>query len=283
MPQRLVVHLGLHKTATTSLQEFLAANARPLLAGGASYPKLNRMRSDLTPLICSMAKGDRAALQRFVDKVRQPVLLLSDENILGAPGDILGGALYPFAENRIRKLCDQFDRLPIALFVTLRAPAAFLGSMYCEYLRHNPYLRFEDYVLGFDLRGFSYAEVFDWMFALPRHVRVTALPFETTHGGGVRRIADAIVTAACGAGHPIDLDAFPEAKSRASFSREELDLATIIAERADARTAQIFLNMLDGRDRRFGVTRFAPLPPEVVAALDARYIQDLAAFARLRA
>ena len=42
--------------------------------------------------------------------------------------------------------------------------------MYCEYLRHNPYLAFEDYVRGFDLAGFAYAAVFDWLFALPRHV-----------------------------------------------------------------------------------------------------------------
>ena len=96
------------------------------------------MRSDLTPLIARRAKPDRAALGRFVDKVRQPVLLLSDENILGSPGDILGGALYPYAENRMRRFCDQFADRRIRLFLTLREPAAFLASMYCEYLRHNP-------------------------------------------------------------------------------------------------------------------------------------------------
>jgi hypothetical protein len=41
--------------------------------------------------------------------------------------------------------------------------------------------------------------------------------------------------------------------------------------------------MLDARDRRFGATRFEPLPPATAAALAARYDRDLAAFAGLRA
>jgi len=210
MPETLILHLGLHKTATTALQDFLAGEARALVAHGVACPRLARMRSDLTPLIASAAKPDRAALGRFVDKVPQPVLLLSDENILGAPGDILGGALYPYAENRVRRFCDQFAGRRIRLFLTLREPAAFLASMYCEYLRHNPWLGFADYARG-------------------------------------------------------------------------LDLAAEIAGRADPKTAQIFLNMLDSRDRRFGATRFEPLAPERAAALAAGYDRDLATFAGLRA
>ena len=148
MPETLILHLGLHKTATTALQDFLAGETRALVAHGVAYPRLARMRSDLTPLIASAAKPDRAALGRFVDKVRQPVLLLSDENILGSPGDIVGGTLYPYAENRLRRFCDQFASRRIRLFLTLREPAAFLASMYCEYLRHNPYLGFADYALS---------------------------------------------------------------------------------------------------------------------------------------
>jgi len=283
MPETLILHLGLHKTATTALQDFLAGETKALVAHGVACPRLARMRSDLTPLIASAAKPDRAALARFVGKVRQPVLLLSDENILGAPGDILGGALYPWAENRVRRFCDQFADRRIRLFLTLREPAAFLASMYCEYLRHNPYLPFADYARGLDLDRFSYAQVFDWLGALPRHVAVTVTPFETARGGGVRMITERLLQAACGPGHGIDPGRFPETRSRASYSVEELDLAEEIARRADGKTAQIFLNTLDSRDRRFGATRFEPLPPNTAAALAARYDQDLAAFARLRA
>ena len=283
MPETLILHLGLHKTATTALQDFLAGEQKALLAHGVVCPRLSRMRSDLTPLIVSAAKPDRAALARFVDRARQPVLLMSDENILGAPGDILGGALYPWAENRIRRFCDQFAGRRIRLFLTLREPAAFLASMYCEYLRHNPWLGFADYARGLDLERFSYAAVFDWLGALPRHVAVTVTPFEAARGGGVRVITERLLAAACGPSHGIDPGRFPEARSRSSYSVEELDLAAEVAGRADPKTAQIFLNMLDARDRRFGATRFEPLPPERAAALAARYDRDLAAFAGLRA
>ena len=66
MPETLILHLGLHKTATTALQEFLAGETKALLDHGVFYPRLARMRSDLTPLIASAAKPDRAALGRFV-------------------------------------------------------------------------------------------------------------------------------------------------------------------------------------------------------------------------
>jgi hypothetical protein len=283
MPERLVLHVGLHKTATTALQDFLLANVKTMLPRGVMYLRLNRMRADVSPLICSQHERARAALERLMGRFDKPVLLMSDENILGLPGDVRGGELYTFAENRIRRLADQFPKLAIELFLTLRAPSAFLASLYCEYLRHNPYLEFADYVRDFDVAGFSYARTFDWLTALPRNVRVTVVPFEAAHGGGVDRVAAAILTAACGPGHGIDPASFPAAKSRASFSREELDLAATIAARADPWTAQMFLGLIDTRDRRFGATRFAPLPPATAAALDARYAAELAAFPRLAA
>ena len=283
MLKTLILHLGLHKTATTALQEFLGDHGGALQRHGVAYPRFQRMRSELTPLIASASPQDRAALGRFVDKVRQPVLLLSDENILGLAGDVFGGVLYPYAENRLRRVCDQFSDRRIWLFLTLRAPAPFLASMYCEFLRHNPWRPFGEYVRDFDVEGFSYARIFDWLAALPRHVTVTVTPFEAARGGGVRVITERLLEAACGPGHGIDTDRFPETRSRASYSVEELALAETVAAQADAKTAQIFLNMLDTRERRFGATRFAPLPPATAAALDVRYERDLEAFARLSA
>ena len=182
----------------------------------------------------------------------------------------------------MRRFCDQFASRRIRLFLTLREPAAFLASMYCEYLRHNPCLGFADYARGFDLEGFSYAEVFDWLGALPRHVAVTVTPFESARGGGVRVITERLLAAACGPSHGIDPGRFPgpargpptAARSSASPRRSP--------GAPTPKTAQIFLNMLNSRDRRFGATRFEPLPPERAAALAARYDRDLAAFAGLR-
>ncbi len=284
MPETLILHLGLHKTATTALQDFLAGETKALLAHGVAYPRLARMRSDLTPLIASAAKPDRAALARFVDKVRQPVLLLSDENILGAPGDIVGGALYPFAENRVRRFCDQFADRRIRLFLTLRAPAAFLASMYCEYLRHNPGSAFADYARGFDLEGFSYAAVFDWLSSLPRHVAVTVTPFETARGGGVRVITERLLEAACGrrARHrprpasPRPARGPPTA-SRSSSSRRRSPSGPTPRPRRSFSTCSTRATAASAPPAS---TRCRPA---TAAALEERYGRDLAAFARLPA
>ena len=71
MPERLVLHLGLHKTATTSLQDFLAGNAEAMQARGVTYLRLARMRSDVSPLIASLGRRERAGLGEAVRQVRR--------------------------------------------------------------------------------------------------------------------------------------------------------------------------------------------------------------------
>ena len=257
MPETLILHLGLHKTATTALQDFLAGERQ---GAARARRRLPAARADaLGPDAADRqraAKPDRAALARFVDKVRQPVLLLSDENILGAPGDIARRRALPLCREPGPPLLRPVRRpahpaVPDAARArglprldVLRVPAA---QPLARLRRLRPRLRLE---------GFAYAAVFDWLFALPRHVAVTVTPFEAARGGGVRVIAERLLEAACGPGHGIDPAASPRPARASSYSVEELELAATIAARADAKTAQIFLNMLDSRDRRFGATRF---------------------------
>ena len=153
--------------------------------------------------------------------------------------------------------------------------------MYCEYLRHNPWLGFADYARGFDLEGFAYAAVFDWLDALPRHVAVTVTPFEAVRGGGVRAIAERLLAAACGPSHGVDPGASPRpARGPPTASRSSTSPRR--SPPAPTRRPRDLPQHADSRDRRFGATRFEPLAPERAAALAARYDRDLAAFAGLR-
>lgn len=273
--KKLVLHVGIHKTATTSLQDFLRDHMGKMLRHGVKYIALSRMRSDVTPLIISGEGDKRKALADLLMRFDKPTLLLSDENILGAPGDIPSGELYAYAGNRLRRLCDQFPDTRIEVHVTLRRPGLFLTSMYCEYLRHNPFLSFSKYTDNFDISGFSYARIFDWSHDLPDNARVVFTPFEADRDGGIERITGDLVSAACEADHNIDLSTFPQSRSRSSYSVEELETAAEISARGDPRTAQFFLNMLDSRDCRFGSTRFDPLESDLVAELDTSYDRDL--------
>jgi hypothetical protein len=279
MPQSFVLHLGLHKTATTALQDFLMGQSKALLAAGVRYIPLGRMRSDVTPLLTSLEDGKRFRLASFLEAINKPCVLLSDENIIGTPGDIMEGSLYPYARNRVESFCDEQQGRSITLVLTLRDPHAFFASLYSEYLRHNAFVSFSEYFAGFNIEDFSFLEIFGWLAELPPHISVRVIPFEAAHGGGVENIARAIVEAACGQDHQVDFAAFPKVKSRSSFTVEELEIAADIAKTADPRTAQHFLNMLDGRSQRFGTTRFEPLSAELARELSSRYEADLAAFA----
>lgn len=281
MAGKIILQLGLHKTATTSLQDFLHTNAPALARNGVRYIPLQRMRTDLTPAFWAVDKHRRARLTQFINDIEQDTLLMSDENIIGTPNEIAQGGLYPFARNRIEAFCDEQADKRIVVFLTLRDPNRFLLSMYSEFLRHNEFVPFDDYIGAIDVSGFSYRKVFGWLAKLPRNTSVRVLPFEAAHGGGVIPIARAIIEEACGTESGVDPEQFPKARSRAAYSQEELELGAEIARRAEPIVSRFFLNMLDHRDKRFGSTVFEPLPADVVASLAERYAAELAYFREL--
>ncbi len=278
MPSKIIVHLGLHKTATTSLQQFLQANNARFLQHGARYIPLQRMRTDVTPLFWSFEKHKRAKLTQFIQGLEQQTILLSDENIIGSPGELPQGGLYSYARNRIQTFCEDLKDTQITIFLTLRDPHLFLTSMYSEYLRHNEFVPFDEFIAGYNVPGFSYWKTFGWLHKLPSNATVRVIPFEIDRGGGVVRIAREIVEAACGPDSGIDIATFPTQRSRSSYTAEEIDLAADIARRAEPKLSQIFLNALDARDKRFGTTRFDPLSPDLVKTLTERYDSDLLLF-----
>jgi len=248
---------------------------------GGRYIPLPRMRTDVTPLFNALDKTRRNKLHSLIEEVGQETLLLSDENLIGTASELATGVLYPYARNRVQLFCEEMKDASITLFLTLREPHLFLISMHSEYLRHNDYVSFEQFLASFDVPGFSYRKVFGWLFKLPANVRVKVLPFEINNGGGVITIAQAIVGEACGPGSGIDTSAFPARKSRSAYTTEELDLAAEISRRSDPSMARFFLNALDARSRRFGETQFQPLSADLVSVLSGRYQEDLQQFSEL--
>ncbi len=282
MAKKFIIHLGLHKTATTSLQEFLNDQSARMIQKGVRYIPLQRMRTDVTPLFCTLEKGKRTKLSKFLEEIEHETVLLSDENLIGTPGELTTGGLYPYARNRVELFCETQKNSRITLFLTLREPHFFLTSMYSEYLRHNEFVPFAQYIAGFNVQEFSYRKIFGWLLRLPSNTKVRIIPFENDHGGGVHHIAREIITEACGQDSGIDIAAFPMRRSRSAYSAEELDLAAEIARRSDPKMSQFFLNALDARDRRFGQTKYSPLSPGLAEELKQHYLADLQFFSGLK-
>lgn len=275
MKEKIVLHLGIHKTATTSLQDFLWDNRNELRKKGASFTSLDKTRANISPLIRSHKVPDREILQGLIEKSGTDVDILSDENLMGLTGDIKTGKLYPYAGGRVRRLCEQFDTRQIEVLLCVRSPVKFFLSSYSEYIRHYEFERFDSYIENYELEDFSYAELLSWTTELPDNANVTIIPFEEEHGGGIPKMTEAMLSLACGPDHGISTDSFPKTKSRSSFSVEEIEMGAKITRDANAKVALQFLRMIGFKDLRFGDTPFNPLSNTLMKRLEARYKEDL--------
>lgn len=137
---RLVLHIGTHKTATTTIQDMFAHNADLLAQHGLIYPRLGRFSGHhglvmdwnrLHPAY-ALPGGSRAALQSLVAAhagAEGTVFLSSEEFSRGRPG-----GRVDFAE--LRALLAPFDE--IAVICVLREQWQFIQSVYLEIAKSKP-------------------------------------------------------------------------------------------------------------------------------------------------
>ncbi|MEQ8841131.1 MAG: hypothetical protein RIB98_09120 [Acidimicrobiales bacterium] len=148
MAPRLVLHIGSHKTGTTTIQHALAAN-RPLLEShGVHYSQafgdrphsvpIMRMflrdplsyrhvaRQALPPLrLAAAIEADRSALRAEIEAIGDGTLVISGEDIGGLEGDDLDD-LAAFCN-------DHFDDVKVVYVV--REPEALVRSIHHQLLR----------------------------------------------------------------------------------------------------------------------------------------------------
>lgn len=149
--RRWRIHVGAHKTATTHLQETLTA-VRPALAeqgldfipnqlvrAGALAPTLWRRRPITRVPILGPVRM-REAIEATVEPLRigPDIVVLSEENILGVPHQVIGKAFYPQAAQSVARLASLALRAELVLFLSIRSYDTLLPSAYVESLKHAP-------------------------------------------------------------------------------------------------------------------------------------------------
>lgn len=101
----LILHVGAHRTATTSLQSFCRAQRGTLKSLGVTVWGPRQTRDGR---LHDAMGGDPAAADRLAAQIRDvqtPILLISDENMLGMPRKCLReGALYLDAGPRLGQM-----------------------------------------------------------------------------------------------------------------------------------------------------------------------------------
>ncbi len=141
---KVVLHIGTHKTATTTIQNTFWSNSDLLRGHGIIYPRLST-RPNVTGhhgLVCDWAQlpevyrlpqGSRDDLKKLSDQYSDGdnlVFLSSEEFSRGNPG-----RTTDFVE--LRELLSGFDEIQVVC--TLRTQWQFLQSVYLEMSKyHNP-------------------------------------------------------------------------------------------------------------------------------------------------
>ena len=154
-PADLRLHIGAHKTATTHLQDILAANRTYLLDRDILY--LPRMRVRQIRLIQAIndnywntknATTQIASLETLIrPKTRYTKrIIVSEENILGGCIDLID-CLYPTANNQLLPWSAITDQDNTTIYLSIRDYTSILPSAFSQALRDgSKALPFEVYL-----------------------------------------------------------------------------------------------------------------------------------------
>ncbi len=145
------IHLGAHKTATTYLQETLAAVRGDLVRQGIDFLPSSEVRERaLARALGQRRPGARvpilgaARMRGAIETVLAPlrvgpeVVAFSEENILGMPDHMLRVPLYPRAATNVGRLASLAGRAEVVFFLSIRSYDTLIPSAYVETLKHAP-------------------------------------------------------------------------------------------------------------------------------------------------
>ena len=165
MPRILYVHIGAHKTATTSIQAFLRRNADLLAPEGIYVPSAGVTGPHSGHHnICWQLRGDprfnakHGGLGDLVGElaqVAQPKAVISSEAF-----EYL--VEYPEALSRFEVALDSAGWIPTYI-VFFRHQEGYARSLYCELQKHGLKEEFDDFILEI-LRNGRYVMHGDWCF-----------------------------------------------------------------------------------------------------------------------
>ena len=282
------IHIGAHKTATTHLQQTLAAIRPRLVAQGIDPIPLAALRaSGLARVLIERRIATRVPLLRGVavrhlvagllGPLRQgpQTLILSEEKLLGAPRRIFDEPAYPLLEQVVPRLAALGGRGQVTLFLSIRGFDRHLPSTYAQELRVLP-----PEEGGFDAIRRRVLERPPSWFDLVRRIRRAApgVPLRVWRQEDYRDHREAIVADLAGrATGP--LPSIPDPVHTRSPSLEAIRLAEALptgltSDERRARVDAIFAEAPGG-------TRFSPFTAAEERRLQAAYAEDMVRIAAL--
>ena len=188
--KRCHLHLGAHKTATTSFQRFLKVNLEDLqktqsvdvmlpniMEEIGAFRVIARARRDAEPKMDVLAKA-KEHLNAWFAAAPNKKSVLSHEGLVGQHNLHKDRGLYPGIEKACDMMAALFDGQDLSVAFVIRAQAAYLESTYLQAVHYANYMPFDDYVEGADIATLSWQRVINALNNSFGRDKVRIVPFE---------------------------------------------------------------------------------------------------------
>lgn len=270
---QIVLHIGVHKTASTYLQAILEASRDRLGAEGIGYVTLEEMRSGITarvrrPGLFGMRL--KSIARRLIEQhagCRR--LIISDENLSGGSRELIKDAFYSAAGERTSRFAEALGNDDVGIMVATRSYDTFVSSCYCEHLRHFSFVTPAEYVAAIDIQRLNWTMLIADLCRRFGQERVTLWRFED-----FRKIEDDVLSAMSGGAaiHWIK----PAGSVRPSFSQNAIDALTALLPLLGRKQVSALVAPVAQAMTRSDSATFRAYDDKTASALRARYDHDMA-------
>ena len=268
---RTALHVGAHKTATTYMQNKLALNIDLLASRGVRYDALETLRANFTSILKNVANGANDFVRGLAADAKRQDVIISEENILGVPGDIvLNGVYYAKAGQRLKSVLDLIEVDQPEIYLSLRDYASFTVSMYSEYIRHREFLQFDDYMKLYDSSGSSWVKVIDDIVGVAPQAKIVLWDYSRF------KALEPTIFARL-AGFDSSLLKTPEGPMRESFSDAAMRAYGALSAVLSRQELKRVMGPIARALPKGAHAAFSPHDSETVASLKAKYQADVAA------
>ena len=198
----VILHIGAHRTATTSFQSYLRANAPGLAERGVGFWGPRRTRGGVLAGVIP-GPGPLPPAQQF-ERARGRIalnlakaedrlvrhLLISDENILGSPrGNLRRERLYPDAGPRVEAFARAFEGRLGRIVISIRAQERYWASVLCFALARGHALPKPGALDRLVTQPRGWREVIEDLARAAPGVEILVMPHERYAGLPERRLA----------------------------------------------------------------------------------------------
>jgi hypothetical protein len=216
----LWIHIGAHKTGSSSLQRILAAERESLMAYSiwheSSAFDLAEHLANRSPLPSGELDRLRAEFRERIENRPEDVIIFSGEYFFGHP-DVCYRNIHAVASD----LKAITERYPIRLVACVRRQDEFIQSWYHQRVKMGACETFEDYKHTVGIEGLEWDRllaVYEEFFGAS-NLRVLVMEQLKATGGNL------LETYFGGFGHPFDIRVRPFPRYNQSYSEKALKLA----------------------------------------------------------